>query len=105
MDGQSVVVNNGLHGTTDVTGTIRLSAGAHVVSFKYFERTGLAAAGYSVRMPDSAGFSILPDAFDAFRLGSIFDTGGELQIGAILRSLRRKIGEAPYNPRHRCSSY
>jgi hypothetical protein len=84
VDGQLVVDNSGLHAihdpneatdtsyvTSDVTGTISLSAGPHTIAFKYFERGGYAAAGYSVQMPGEPSLRMLPD-----RLG-----GGALQLG------------------------
>src|SRR5262249_37239675 len=74
IDGQLVVDNSGLHSTGDVTGTASLSAGAHVVGFKYFERSGSAAAGYSVQMPGTSEFVALPDGLGggAESVGSIF---------------------------------
>lgn len=56
VDGTPVVMNIGLHEASSATGSITLSAGRHVLSYKYFERSGLAAAGYSVRMPGGSGF-------------------------------------------------
>jgi hypothetical protein len=61
VDGQPVVVNNGLHSVGDSTGTLWLGAGVHVVSFKYFERTGYAAAGYDFQPPGEGAFRALPD--------------------------------------------
>jgi hypothetical protein len=74
VDGHPVVVNNGLHAAGDATGTITLSAGIHVVSFKYFERNGAAAAGYAFRPPGEAGFRTLPDGLGggAIHLGATF---------------------------------
>jgi hypothetical protein len=69
-----VVINNGLHAADDATGTIYLDAGVHVVSFKYFERTGDADAGYDFQPPGEGGFRTLPDALgaNALRLGGTF---------------------------------
>ena len=84
VDGQPVVVNNGLHAASDVTGTITLQAGVHVIAFKYFERTGLASAGYSVVMPGSSDFSLIPDALGggALRLGGTFIQSPDLSVAA-----------------------
>lgn len=51
IDGTLVVNNAGLHEAQEVTGTIQLTKGAHVLSFKYFERSGNASIGYAVKMP------------------------------------------------------
>ncbi len=74
VDGQEVVSNHGLHSDAVVTGTVTLNAGLHVVAFKYFERTGQAAAGYDVQAPSAQGFSPLPDVSTggAAHLGSTF---------------------------------
>jgi N-acetylmuramoyl-L-alanine amidase/PA14 domain len=85
VDGQLVVDNWGLHAildpneasgtsysTSDVTGTLNLSAGAHTIAFKYFERSGFAAAGYGVQMPGETTFRSVPDG-----LG-----GGVAMVGA-----------------------
>lgn len=84
VDGQAVVVNHGLHHVNDSTGTIYLNAGPHVLSFKYFERTGLATAGYAMQMPGSAEFTIPRDgtAGGAFRIGSTFATTPDLTLVA-----------------------
>nr|WP_255603125.1 N-acetylmuramoyl-L-alanine amidase [Oscillochloris sp. ZM17-4] len=59
VDGAAVVVHAGLHPTSSATGTISLTAGRHVLSFKYFERSGDATAGYSVKLPGAADFGDL----------------------------------------------
>ncbi len=56
VDGAAVVLNTGLHSSSSVSGQISLTAGRHVLSFKYFERSGDALAGYSVRLPGSSSF-------------------------------------------------
>jgi len=61
VDSTAVVANSGLHATTSLTGTINLTAGRHVLSFKYFDRSGEAVAGYSVKMPGAASFSGIID--------------------------------------------
>jgi len=84
VDGQPVVVNNGLHEETAIVGTINLAAGPHVLAFKYFDRSGDATAGYDVRIPGAASFRLLPDGLGsgAQRLGDIFLTPPNLVIGA-----------------------
>jgi hypothetical protein len=91
VDGQAVVINSGLHAAKDdngsyifVTGQITLSPGPHVASFKYFDRTGLAAAGYQMQAPGEAGFRTLPDGLTggAARLGSTFIENPRPQIAA-----------------------
>jgi hypothetical protein len=54
VNGQLVVDNHGLHAAQEVSGTIRLKAGTHVLSFKYFERDGGARAGYWIRQAEQA---------------------------------------------------
>jgi hypothetical protein len=56
VDGAAVVVNAGLHEAGSITGTVSLEAGRHVLSFKYFERSGSAVAGYSLRAPGASDF-------------------------------------------------
>ena len=84
IDGQPVVVNNGLHGDTEVTGAIWLDAGVHVLSFKYFERTGYASAGYDVQGPGDTQFKPVFDALGggAIRFGATFAAPPRLYIGA-----------------------
>jgi hypothetical protein len=84
VDGQPVIVNNGLHSADDLTGTISLSAGAHTLAFKYFERSGLAAAGYSVQMPGEHGFQTLADGLGggAQRVGKIFFQIPHIRVAA-----------------------
>lgn len=71
VDGWPVVVNYGLRVAVAMTGTVELEAGWHTLAFKYFERGGLAMAGYDVQLPGAAGFVTLPD-----------DQGGTLRLGA-----------------------
>lgn len=84
VDGVPVVVNNGLHATSDVTGAITLNAGVHSISFKYFERYGLAAMGYSVQYPGGSSFGDLIDAIGggALRFGGAFATAPIINITA-----------------------
>jgi hypothetical protein len=97
VDGEQVINNSGLHsaldpneenGTTyDVvgkTGTIDLNVGYHTVAFKYFERSGSAAAGYGVQLPNSTQFSQLPEDLDpqASRLGNTFTSTPDIAFSA-----------------------
>jgi hypothetical protein len=84
VDGQAVVVNNGLHDETEILGTINLAAGPHVMAFKYFERSGNATAGYAVQLPGDAGFRLLPEGLGsgARRLGGTFLAAPDLVIAA-----------------------
>jgi hypothetical protein len=84
VDGQPVVVNNGLHEETAIVGTINLPAGPHVVAFKYFDRSGDATAGYDVQMPGDASFRLLPEGLGngAARLGGTFLALPNLVIAA-----------------------
>jgi hypothetical protein len=84
VDGQPVVVNNGLHAETEMIGKIELSAGAHVVAFKYFDRTGDATAGYDVQAPGHTSFRLLADGLGsgARRLGGTFLAPPALVIAA-----------------------
>jgi hypothetical protein len=59
--------------TRQATGTIPLDAGIHVLSYKYFEHTGTAAAGYDVRLPGQTEFTPITDGFaTGQRLGNTF---------------------------------
>jgi hypothetical protein len=84
VDGQPVVINNGLHPATDETGSIELSAGPHVLSFKYFERHGQAVAGYAIQPPGADDFISVPDALGggARRLGGTYYQYPELTVAA-----------------------
>ena len=83
VDGRPVVVNNGLHAAIELTGTITLSAGLHVLGYKYFERTGSAEAEYSVQLPGEDSFRTVPDGFDgALHLGGTFVAAPDLSLAA-----------------------
>lgn len=83
VNGQPVVINHGLHAARSVTGTVTLPAGLHVLSFKYFERTGLASAYYGVQLPGEPGFTPLPDGMDETRrIGSTFRETPDLVLAA-----------------------
>lgn len=75
VDGQLVVNNYGLHDSENIVdGKITLSAGVHTLGFKYFERSGGAAAGYTMARPGSEVFELIPDATagGALALGGTF---------------------------------
>jgi hypothetical protein len=59
INGQLVVQNPGLRDERTVVGERWLPAGRHVLSFKYFERTGDAVAGYAIQMPDQPIFGLV----------------------------------------------
>lgn len=56
VNGQLVVSQPGQRSASPATGEIELAAGRHVLSFKMFELSGDAVAGYSVRPPDHSDF-------------------------------------------------
>jgi hypothetical protein len=71
--------------TRQATATITLDAGVHVLSYKYFEHTGTAAAGYDVQLPGADTFTTLTDGFvRGERLGNTFlgATSPNIVIGA-----------------------
>ena len=84
VNGRLVVSHPGLHdASTPATGTVELAAGRHVLAFKMFERSGGAAAGYSVRAPGSAEFITPADGLAAGeRLGATFRRLEGLAIAA-----------------------
>lgn len=83
VNGTPVVLNSGLHPTKDVTGTIQLTAGDHTLSFKYFERSGVATAGYSVQIPGGTTFTTPLDPIsNVLRLGNTFAEIPEVTIAA-----------------------
>ena len=51
VDSTTVVNNDGLHGATEVEGSIALSAGTHSLRVRYFERTGSHALSVSYAPP------------------------------------------------------
>jgi hypothetical protein len=86
VDGAPLVVNAGLHpvGDSDITGSIYLSAGPHVLAFTYFERTGAAVAGYSMRAEGASAYAQPSDDLGggAARLGSTFTEPPQLTVAA-----------------------
>ena len=86
VNGQQVLSNGGLHDFDDaVTGTIRLNAGQiYTLAFKYFERSGNAAAGYDVAFPGESRFQLVPDASTegGLALGTTFVRSPRITIAA-----------------------
>ncbi len=84
VDGQPVVINYGLHGFVEKTGQINLDAGPHVLSFKYFERTGMAAVEYMVKLPGDTSFSVPQEGLfgNAFHIGTTFVQPPDLTLAA-----------------------
>ncbi|NJP07351.1 MAG: N-acetylmuramoyl-L-alanine amidase [Chloroflexaceae bacterium] len=62
VNGRLVVDNSGLHPAREVTGKVTLTRGNHILSFRYFDLTGDATAGYAVKMPNDSAFTGLLDA-------------------------------------------
>jgi len=82
VDRQVVAQAPGLHAATTQTGSVRLAAGRHVLSIKYFERSGDAVAGYRVQMPGWPEFGPLVDGLAG--VGAEVDT----RLGPVFRRLR-----------------
>jgi hypothetical protein len=83
VDGQPVVLNHGLHGIEERTGSMHLEAGQHVLSFKYFEFSGGATAGYDVRAPGYGSFSVLRDSLSYARcFGSTCSASPTIVLGS-----------------------
>lgn len=85
IDGKLVVRNHGLHDAdAPAIGTTWLEAGAHTVSFKYFERSGYAVAGYGTCDSDTNEITVLPDATagGALALGKTYVQTPDLTIAA-----------------------
>jgi hypothetical protein len=82
VNGQQVISNYGLHDVTTVTGTLTLTKGRHVLAFKYFERTGAAIAGYSIRMPGACLYSAPIDG-----VAGAAPTGIDIRQGAVFQSM------------------
>ncbi|NTU80751.1 MAG: N-acetylmuramoyl-L-alanine amidase [Chloroflexales bacterium] len=86
VDGRLVVSNPGLHDASmPVTGTVTLTAGRHALAFKMFERSGGAAASYSLRGPGEESFGPVVDGLvvgASERLGSTFKRLDGLTLAA-----------------------
>ncbi|UII30975.1 fibronectin type III domain-containing protein [Fulvivirga ulvae] len=57
IGGTKVVDNDGLHGSVERSGTISLTAGAHPITVKYFERSGGHNLQVSYRGPTGSGIN------------------------------------------------
>lgn len=64
IGGTKVVDNDGLHGSVERSGTISLTAGAHPITVKYFERSGGHTLNVSWKGPSGSGINkqLIPDA-------------------------------------------
>lgn len=84
INGQELIVNHGLHTARTITGTLYLNAGLHVLSFKYFERSGDAVAGYNMQVPGDSTFGVPRDGLGggAMRFGAIFAAIPDLALAA-----------------------
>jgi hypothetical protein len=81
VDGQLVAGGAGGQDGAERLGTMTLSAGRHVLSYKGLERGGAATMGYAVQQPGAAGFLPVQDG-----LGGA-GVGGEERLGASFRQL------------------
>jgi hypothetical protein len=88
VNGAPVAQNPGIHTVTTVTGEIYLPTGRHVLSFKYFDRSGDAVAGYAMQIPGQSGYVTPQDGLVGsganadFHLGTNFRQIGGLTLGA-----------------------
>ncbi|NTV65271.1 MAG: N-acetylmuramoyl-L-alanine amidase, partial [Oscillochloris sp.] len=88
VDGAAVVINSGLHASESIAGSISLTAGRHVLSFKYVERTGTAVAGYQVQFPGTSDFNPVAEGLGGSgvtidsNLGGTFRKLGGITIAA-----------------------
>lgn len=60
IDGQQIIDNSGLHGSTSVSGSLWLEAGVHELGVKYLEWYGGAYVRYSWIPPGQTGFTPVP---------------------------------------------
>ncbi|MBC8163252.1 MAG: N-acetylmuramoyl-L-alanine amidase [Roseiflexaceae bacterium] len=86
VDGREVVSSGGLHDFDEpATGTIDLIGGQlYAIAFKYFERSGTAAAGYEFALPGSQIFQVVPDSSTggALALGNVFVENPRIALAA-----------------------
>jgi hypothetical protein len=86
VDGNLVVSRNGLSSPPDMQrdafGTISLGAGKHVLSFKYFQLSDVAVAGYAMQMPGENTFIAPPDGLSTTppAAGTVFTTAPLLTL-------------------------
>ena len=88
IDGHTVVTNTGLldppDSSREMTGTIMLQPGWHVLSFAYFEQEGVATTGYAMRIPGSTDYMTPTDAISSAFSSEISSTIGRV-TGSALR--------------------
>ncbi|MGB9753965.1 N-acetylmuramoyl-L-alanine amidase [Roseiflexus castenholzii] len=103
VDGRTVVANGGLHDRSEATGTIYLDSGLHALSAIFFERRGMAAAGYDVQLPGSSVFQPIPDGLsDVPRFGGTFAEPTTIALtaddrgGSGVSALRWSVNGAPW---------
>jgi hypothetical protein len=88
IDGQAVLVNEGMTTPADmfneISGTIQLEAGMHVLAFKYYELTNRGMAGYAVKPPGAEMFAPPTGGpgGGAERTGATFTTTPTLTLAA-----------------------
>lgn len=65
IDGQTLLLNHGLSAPPDITDnmstTVQLQAGAHVLSFKYYQISVSPKMGYSIQHPEDTTFHPITD--------------------------------------------
>jgi hypothetical protein len=84
IDGSLVAEAHGLHAERETIGERWLTAGEHVLGFKYFERTAQAVMSYDWQPPGASAFSSIPVvvAGGAVRSGNYFAPNAQMTIGA-----------------------
>jgi hypothetical protein len=105
VNGRLVISQPGQRNAGPTTGTIELAAGRHVLSFKMFELSGDAVAGYSVRPPGYSDFISPHDGFvmgAGDRIGSRFRALEALTLvaddlgGSGITQLRVALNDGPW---------
>jgi hypothetical protein len=81
VDGRQVVGGGRLPDSSTLTGTMTLTAGRHVLSFRAIERAGGAAMGYAVRIPGAGTFAPVADG-----LAGVDGSAPSVRFGATFRS-------------------
>ena len=84
IDGSLVAEAHGLHPERETIGERWLTAGEHVLGFKYFERTAQAVMGYTWQIPGAADWSAIPVLVGggATRGGAYFAPNASITVGA-----------------------
>ncbi|CAN0483645.1 unnamed protein product, partial [Phaeothamnion confervicola] len=62
IDGNQVINNDGLHGTSELSGSVNLSAGFHNIRVEMFENLGAASATLSWQKPGSVSREVIPSS-------------------------------------------